>query len=120
MTIGTLSEKTGISEYTLRYYEKKGLIRVERDSGGRRCYEESDVEWVKFICRLKAAGMLLRDIGKYCALRYAGDSTMAERLAMLEKHRIFVKGEQKKWGEYLENLDDKIDIYRKNPGWDMK
>ena len=43
MTIGELAQKTQISEYTLRYYEEKGLIRVSRDGSGRRCYEESDI-----------------------------------------------------------------------------
>ena len=65
MTIGEISKATNISEYTLRYYEKKGLIRVKRDSVGRRIYEESDIEWVKFIQRLKDTGMLLKDIKKY-------------------------------------------------------
>lgn len=32
MIIGEFSKRTGISAYTLRYYEKKGLIRVSRDS----------------------------------------------------------------------------------------
>ncbi len=34
MTIGEFSAITGISAYTLRYYEKKGLLRVSRDSAG--------------------------------------------------------------------------------------
>lgn len=83
MTIGELSQATNISEYTLRYYEKKGLIRVDPDNIGRRCYEQSDIEWVKFIQRLKDNGMLLRDIEKYAQLRYEGETTMPERLALL-------------------------------------
>ena len=45
MRIGEIAKAAGISEYTLRYYEKKGLIRVRRDDAGRRCYDESDMEW---------------------------------------------------------------------------
>lgn len=112
MTIGELSQATDISEYTLRYYEKKGLIRVGRDGAGRRCYAQGDIEWVKFIQRLKDTGMLLRDIGKYSQLRYEGKKTMLERLSMLEKHRIYVLEQQKKWGDYLNNLDDKIAFYK--------
>ena len=112
MTIGELSQETNISEYTLRYYEKKGLIRVERDNIGRRCYEQSDIEWVKFIQRLKDTGMLLRDIEKYAQLRYEGETTMPERLALLEKHRLYVLEQQKKWMEYLCNLDEKITFYK--------
>ena len=73
MIIGEFSRLTGISAYTLRYYEKKGLLHVERDGAGRRDYREADVEWVKFIKRLKDTGMLLRDIRHYSDLRYQGD-----------------------------------------------
>ncbi|RHR30752.1 MerR family transcriptional regulator [Clostridium sp. AF19-22AC] len=112
MTIGELSKVTNISEYTLRYYEKKGLIRVSRDPIGRRCYEQGDIEWVKFIQRLKDTGMLLRDIEKYSKLRYEGAATMPERLEMLQEHRLYVLEQQKKWAEYLDNLDCKIEFYK--------
>ena len=112
MRIGEIAKAAGICEYTLRYYEKKGLIRVRRDNVGRRCYDESDVEWIKFIKRLKDTGMLLKDIKEYSRLRYEGNATMPERLEMLEKHREYVLEQQKKWTEYLSNLDDKIAFYR--------
>lgn len=112
MTIGELSRATNISEYTLRYYEKKGLIRVQRDTAGRRCYKESDIEWIKFIKRLKDTGMLLKDIENYSQLRYAGDETMPERLSLLKKHREYVLEQQTKWKEYLDNLDNKIVFYQ--------
>jgi len=112
MTIGELSKKTGLSESTLRYYEKKGLIRVQRDSGGRRDYLEGDVEWIKFIRRLKETGMLLKDIRRYSELRCAGSETMPQRLEMLEAHRKYVLDQRRRWDEYLRNLDGKIAFYR--------
>lgn len=112
MRIGEMSKAAGISVYTLRYYERKGLIRVNRDDAGRRCYDESDVEWIKFIQRLKDTGMLLRDIEEYSRLRYEGNASMPKRLRMLETHRGYVLEQQKKWKEYLKNLDDKIAYYR--------
>ncbi|MDE5932897.1 MAG: MerR family transcriptional regulator [Lachnospiraceae bacterium] len=112
MTIGEIAEKTNLPESTLRYYEKKGLIKVARDENGRRDYEESDIEWIKFIRRLKETGMLLKDIEQYSRLRYQGSSTMPERLAILQAHRKYVLEQQMKWAEYLWNLDDKIGFYR--------
>ena len=112
MTIGALSKSAGISEYTLRYYEKKGLIRVERDSSGRRCYADSDIAWVEFLQRLKDTGMMLKDITKYADLRYEGNKTMPERLAMLRSHREYVLEQQARWAGYLQNLDDKINFYK--------
>lgn len=118
MTIGEFSAVTGMSAYTLRYYEKKGLLRADRDSIGRRDYHADDIEWVSFIRRLKETGMLLRDIQYYSSLRYQGDSTMRERMELLIQHRKFVVEKQKKWEEYLRNLDEKISIYQKRIGAD--
>lgn len=114
MTIGEIAKRTNLSESALRYYEKNGLIRVARDHNGRRDYEESDVEWVKFIRRLKETGMLIKDIRRYAQLRYRGDATMPERLEMLRRHREYVTEQQRKWKEYLQNLDDKIAYYQKS------
>lgn len=114
MTIGEIAKKTDLPESTLRYYEKKGLVKVARDSGGRRNYEESDIEWIKFIRRLKETGMLLKDIKQYSQLRYRGKSTMQERLDILQEHREYVLEQQTKWKEYLSNLDDKIIFYQQS------
>ena len=62
---------------------------------GRRCYNESDMEWIKFIRRLKDTGMLLKDIQEYFRLRYEGDATMPQLLQILEKHREYVLEQQK-------------------------
>ena len=114
MTIGEISEKTNLPESTLRYYEKKGLIRVSRDKNGRRNYEESDIEWIKFIRRLKETGMLLKDIQLYSDLRYHGKSTMPERLNILQSQRQYVLDQKMKWEEYLQNLDNKLEFYKQS------
>ena len=112
MTIGEMAIQTNLPESTLRYYEKKELLKVERDGNGRRVYAESDIEWVQFICRLKETGMSLKDIQHYSKLRYRGTTTMPERLEMLQLHREYVLEQQTKWAEYLQNLDNKIDFYQ--------
>lgn len=114
MIISEMAKLTNISEHTLRYYEKKELITVSRDERGRRCYDENEIEWIRFIQRLKETGMLLRDIKKYSDLRAEGDKTIPERLEMLEQHRVFVIAEQNKWVRNLDNLDIKIEFYKKS------
>jgi len=113
MIISEMARLTDISEHTLRYYEKKELICVSRDDRGRRCYDENEIEWIRFIQRLKETGMLLRDIKKYSDLRALGNETILERMEMLEKHRVFVLEEQDKWARNLDNLDRKIELYKK-------
>ena len=56
--------------------------------------------------------MPLKDIREYSKLRYMGDCTIKERMDILKKHRTHVLNEKKKWEEYLNNLDNKIEIYK--------
>lgn len=114
MTIGELSRASGLPASTLRYYEKKGIIRVARDQNRRRVYQESDVAWIQFVQRLKETGMLLSDIQTYSQLRHLGAETMPQRLALLLAHRSYVLEQQRKWAEYLRNLDDKIGFYQRS------
>ena len=114
MKIGEIANKSNLPASTLRYYEKKGLLKVDRDKNGRRYYKESDIEWIKFIRRLKETGMLIKDIQHYSELRYVGSITMPERLQILQLHRNYVLEQQLKWTEYLQNLDDKIEFYQQS------
>lgn len=114
MKIGEIANKTNLPASALRYYEKKGLLKVDRDKNGRRYYKESDIEWIKFIRRLKETGMLIKDIQHYSKLRYVGSITMPERLQILQLHRNYVLEQQLKWTEYLQNLDDKIEFYQQS------
>ncbi|WP_294467446.1 MerR family transcriptional regulator [uncultured Anaerofustis sp.] len=112
MKISQISKKTNIPTSTIRYYENKGLIKINRDENNIRIFSESDVEWIRFIERLKCTGMPLKNIRAYSKLRYMGDCTIKERMDILKKHRTHVLNEKKKWEEYLSNLDNKIEIYK--------
>ena len=122
MKISQISKETNIPASTIRYYENKGLIKIKRDNNNIRIFDESDIEWIKFIERLKSTGMPLKDIREYSKLRYLGECTTKERMDILLKHRSHVLNEQKKWKEYLNNLDNKIKIYKDilNEKWGKK
>ncbi|WP_100365820.1 MerR family transcriptional regulator [Diaminobutyricimonas aerilata] len=80
------AERTGFSLDTLRYYEKAGLLgRIRRGAGGRRAYTESDIEWLGLIRCLRDTGMPIAQLKSYAQLA-TDDSTMDERLALLEQH----------------------------------
>ncbi|MCY9005904.1 MerR family transcriptional regulator [Peribacillus frigoritolerans] len=66
--IGELSKLLGVSEHTLRYYEKEGLV-VPLRKGKNRIYTEEDREWLEFILHMKNTGMALVDIKKYTLMR---------------------------------------------------
>ncbi|NSB34705.1 MerR family transcriptional regulator [Clostridium saccharoperbutylacetonicum] len=111
-SIGEFSKLTNLSIDTLRYYEKEGLIAPERKENGRRYYSEKDVTWIAFIKRLKETRMPIKEIQEYAKLRAIGDTTMAERMEMLIKHRTALEYEIMKANENLQKLNEKIDFYR--------
>jgi DNA-binding transcriptional MerR regulator len=55
--IGTLSRRTGVNERLLRYYEEQDLLQPTRLPSGYREYTESDVDTVRHIRTLLAAGL---------------------------------------------------------------
>lgn len=65
-SIGEISKLTGISAYTLRYYEKMGLLpnpyRLDGKQNGIRQYNDQDLRFIQFVYGLKQTGMKLKDI----------------------------------------------------------
>ncbi|MER7986605.1 MerR family transcriptional regulator [Streptomyces noursei] len=57
MRIGELAQRTGVSERSLRYYEKQGLLAAERTPGGHRDFPAAAVDRVVRIQELFAAGL---------------------------------------------------------------
>lgn len=64
MTIGNLAQATGISCDTLRFYEKRGLIRATRGSNGYRRYAPETVQLVGYIRTAQRLGFSLAEIGE--------------------------------------------------------
>lgn len=113
MRIGEVSERSGLSIDTLRYYEKRSLIDPPwRADGYRREYDETVLTWIQFLKALKATGMPLTDIETYARLRREGVETSAERRRMLERQREHVQAKIAVLTECLHTLDYKIANYR--------
>ncbi len=63
LTIQEVAERTGLSAYTIRYYEKSGVLpRVQRTESGIRRFTEVDMASLRFISDYKKAGMPLEEI----------------------------------------------------------
>ena len=108
-----ISEKTAISIPTLRYYEQIGLLdRVERAINGHRRYSDDDVRRIDFLKRLRATGMSISEMHHYVELYRAGDSTLSERLVILEAHRRAIQAQMDTLADTVTFLDMKIARYR--------
>jgi DNA-binding transcriptional MerR regulator len=64
MRIGELASRAGVSVRSLRYYEEQGLLTSTRSASGQRHYTDNEVERVRFIQRLYAAGLSSRTISE--------------------------------------------------------
>ncbi|MET9290695.1 MerR family transcriptional regulator [Streptomyces sp. NPDC003077] len=64
MRIGELARRTGVSERSLRYYEKQGLLTAERTVGGHRDFPDSAVDRVIRVQELFAAGLCSKKIAQ--------------------------------------------------------
>ena len=105
------AEKCGLTEHTVRWYERIGLLeRVERGPDGRRRFAQRDLEWLDLISKLRATGMPVRDMQRYAELVRSA-SGEAERLQLLERHRDHVRQALVAQQECLQLLDNKIRIY---------
>jgi MerR family copper efflux transcriptional regulator len=88
-SIKQTSEQVGLTEDTIRYYEKIGLLpRAERKANGHRIYRSEDINSMKFILCLKKAGMSLDDMKPYMHLSYDDDlAEFPELYRMLQDHK---------------------------------
>ena len=114
MTISDVSKKYGISQDTLRYYEKIGVIPpVNRNESGLRDYTEEDCGWVELAACMRSAGLPLDALTEYVRLSREGDTTIPERRQLLleQKERLMIQ--LKAIQETLERLDYKISRYDK-------
>ncbi|MCM3569759.1 MerR family transcriptional regulator [Neobacillus mesonae] len=64
ITIGIVSELTGLSERQIRYYEERKLIFPDRTPGGSRKYSFSDVELLMEIAEKIEDGVQTHEIRK--------------------------------------------------------
>lgn len=117
MRIAALSKRLNISSYTLRYYEKIGIIQnIKRDGNGQREFTENDVKWLEFVVRLKRMQMPIEKMKRYAELRYKGNSTIYERCDVLVSHKNALLDKVKELNESIAFLDKKIEIYNKMKG----
>ena len=111
-SIQDVSNKTGLSTHTLRYYEKEGLISgVERSQGGFRQYTDEDLERLGLIRCLKNTGMSIQEIARFVQLTHEGDHTLEERVELLREHRERVLERMAEMQEHLDKVTWKLNFF---------
>ncbi|HEX7864785.1 MAG TPA: MerR family transcriptional regulator [Variovorax sp.] len=112
LTIAEVAELTGLTAYTLRYYERIGLIAaVSRAPGGQRRYASADMDLLAFLLRLRETGMSIQGMQAFVRLRSQGDASVGERREMLELHLAEVQAKVAALQQSMQALSLKIDHY---------
>lgn len=112
MMIAEVSEKFDVSQDTLRYYERIGLIpRVNRSKSGIRDYTEEDCKWVEFIKCMRSAGLPIEVLIEYVGLFQQGSETIEVRKELLIEQRKQLIKRMEDMKKTLERLDYKIASY---------
>lgn len=112
MRISEVSEQSGLSVDTLRYYEKIGLLPpVNRTDGGIRDYNELDMRRVDFIKCMRTAGLPVEVLIEYFALVERGDATIEARKTILIEQRTQLMVRMAEMQATLDLLNHKIQVY---------
>ena len=79
LTIGVLSQLTGVNIETIRYYERIGLTaKPPRTTGGHRSYQREHVARLRFVRRARELGFGIEDIRTLLTLALRGSDSCAE------------------------------------------
>lgn len=113
LTIQQMSQQTGLSEPTLRYYEEVGLIgAVARDSSsGHRRYGDGDLDALQALACLRAMGVGIQDMRTYQSNRALGVVAAGEQRDLLLRHAVRVRDEIEVLRVHLEYLGRKAALW---------
>lgn len=116
-TINEVANICNISPYTLRFYDKEGLLPfVSRNRSGNRQFSDSDLNVIKLICCLKNTGMQVKDIKRYIDLVMQGQETSGQRKQIMIEHRKTVLNQIDNLKKNLNIIDLKIALYDTDDG----
>ncbi|MEU6892018.1 MerR family transcriptional regulator [Streptomyces sp. NPDC046557] len=111
-TISEVEARTGLTQHTLRWYERIGLMpHVDRSHSGQRRFTDKDLDWLAFVGKLRTTGMSVADMVRYAELVREGEHTVDQRRELLERTRREVRARLSEMKDALAVLDYKIDHY---------
>jgi DNA-binding transcriptional MerR regulator len=113
-TLQEVVERSGLSEHTLRYYERIGLLnRVKRDSSsGHRRYTAEDVQKIETLACLRTTGMSIEDMRTYFALLKDGKAAANQQLALFEAQKQALEQEIAQKQKHLRYLEHKVAFWK--------
>jgi len=114
ISIKEVKKRTDVSDYTLRYYEKVGLLpAIARSASGRRQYTQLDVEWINTLKLLRSTGMPIQKMLRLALLRGQGDASIEERIAYFREYQEELHKQIAALKTAIKTIDGKIERHNK-------
>jgi DNA-binding transcriptional MerR regulator len=111
-SIGEVAKELDLTVYTLRYYDKEGLMPfVERTPSGTRVFKDSDIEALKIVECLKSTGMPIKEIKTFFEWCSEGDSTLKQRYEMFMERKAIVEAQMEELKKTMELIEHKCRYY---------
>jgi DNA-binding transcriptional MerR regulator len=112
MTISEVSSKYNLTQDTIRYYERIGLIpKVPRTKSGIRNFDKDSCGWIEFVKCMRNAGLEIEVLIKYLELFREGNRTIDKRKDLLIEQRGKLIKKQTDIENTIKKLDYKIKMY---------
>ena len=104
---------TGMSYEALKFYCNEGLVpNVKRAENNYRVFDEHDVNWIRSLACLKRCGMSLQEMKEYLALCLQGQSTIPERMELLQKYKRNIHARMAELQDSLDFIAWKENFYK--------
>lgn len=103
--IAEVVDMTGISAFTIRYYDKCGFFpELARDRRGVRTFSQADVAQLCFVDALRKSGLSIEGIQYYVKLQKRGARTRGERLSIVRAQETVLEYQRAELDESLKRL----------------
>lgn len=112
-SISEVAKKMNVTIYTLRYYDKEGLMPyVERTQSGTRLFKDSDLEILRIVECLKSTGMPIKDIKNFIDWCSQGNSTLQQRYDLFMERKTAVEAQMEKLKKAMKLIEHKCWYYK--------
>ncbi|MFD2588774.1 MerR family DNA-binding protein [Croceitalea marina] len=117
MLIGEISDRTGLSRDTIRFYEKKGLIKVSRTDSewnNYKNYNQQNLDRLILIKRAKGFGFTLNEICEILELYEINSANCATLLTKVNKKIDEIDSKIKQLEALKKTIIDKVNDANNN------
>lgn len=111
MQVKQVAENLGLSEHTIRYYDKAELFPfVSRDKNGYRDFSKEDLYWIEFIKCMRQTHMPVSKLKEIAELYHQGSSTKMKRKDIFLEHQKNLIDQKELINKGLQKLDEKFKL----------